>query len=170
MPPIIRSYVRVVDAVNERVGRVVRYMIVVMIGLLLYAAVSRNVFNLPLSWGVEMSQFLLVAYYMLGAGHSLQLDSHVRMDLVYSRWRPRRQAFADSLTALCLVTYLIILLIGGVSSTHYAVTHDQRNYSAWAPALWPIKAIMVIGIGLMLLQTLAMFFKDLARWRGEELR
>lgn len=170
MPPIIRSYVRVVDAVNERVGRVIRYMIVVMIGLLLYAAVSRNVFNLPLSWGVEMSQFLLVAYYMLGAGHSLQLDSHVRMDLLYSRWRPRRQAFADSLTALCLVTYLIILLIGGVSSTHYAVTHDQRNYSAWAPALWPIKAIMVVGIGLMLLQTLAMFFKDLARWRGEELR
>ena len=170
MHPIIRSYVRVVDAVNDRIGRVVRYMIVLMIGLLLYAAVSRNVFNMPLSWGVEMSQFLLVAYYMLGAGHSMQLDSHVRMDLLYSRWRPTRRAFADTLTAFCLLAYLIILLIGGVSSTHYAVTHDQRNYSAWAPALWPIKAIMVVGIGLMLLQTVAIFFKDLARWRGEELR
>ncbi len=42
------------------------------------------------------------------------------------------------------------------------------NYTSWAPLLWPIKSIMTVGIFLMLLQAIAIFFKDLARVRGEE--
>ena len=56
--------------------------------------------------------------------------------------------------------------MGGISSTEYALTYDQRNYSAWAPRLAPIKIIMCIGITLMLLQVTATFFKDLAVARG----
>ena len=169
MPGWVKAYVRAVDAVNRVVGRVVMYLIVVMIGLLLYSALSRTGFGVPLTWGVEMSQFLLAAYYLLGGGYSMQEDAHVRMDLLYSRWSWRRQAFTDSLTAFCIVFYLVALLIGGVSSTHYALVYDQRNYSAWAPPLAPIKIIMCIGILLMLLQAVAFFFRDLARVRGESL-
>jgi TRAP-type mannitol/chloroaromatic compound transport system permease small subunit len=34
--------------------------------------------------------------------------------------------------------------------------------------MWPIKAIMVAGIVLMLLQAVSEFFKDIFRIRGEE--
>ena len=47
--------------------------------------------------------------------------------------------------------------------------YGQRNYSAWAPLMWPIKAIMTLGIGLMLLQAFSIFFKDLARVLGREI-
>ena len=56
--------------------------------------------------------------YLLGGGYSLQQDAHVRMDLIYARWRPRKQAFVDSLTAFFIVFYLGVLLLGGLSSTH----------------------------------------------------
>ena len=169
MHPAIGTFVRSVDRVNRTVGRVVIYMIFVMIGLLIYSSISRTVFNVPLIWGVEMSQFLLAAYYLLGGGYSMQLDAHVRMDLLYSRWPVRTRAFADSITAFCLVFYLVVLLIGGVSSTQYALEYGQKNYSSWAPPLAPIKIIMCIGIVLMLLQAIAIFFKDLARARGKPL-
>lgn len=169
MPPVIKAYVRYVDALNHAVGRVVIYMIFVMMALLIYASLSRNVFNAPLIWGVEMSQFLLAAYYLLGGGYTMQLDAHVRMDLFYDRWRPRRRAFTDSITAFCLVFYLVVLLIGGFASSKYAIDYSQKNYSSWAPPLAPIKILMTVGILLMLLQAVATFFKDLARVRGEEL-
>jgi TRAP-type mannitol/chloroaromatic compound transport system permease small subunit len=169
LPRAVRLYVRYVDAVSHAVGRVVMYLIVVMIGLLLYTALARTLFQMPLAWGVEMAQFLLAAYYLLGGGYSMQLDAHVRMDLLYSRWSPRRQAFTDSLTAFCLVGYLTVLLIGGISSTKYAIDYGQKNYSAWAPPLAPIKVIMTAGVLLMLLQAVSIFFKDLARVRGENL-
>ena len=114
-----------------------------------------------------MAQFMLVAYYLLGGGYSMQLDSHVRMDLLYSRWSPRKQALADAITSGFLLFYLIFLLVGGVSSTIYAIEYNQKNYSSWAPPLAPIKIIMTVGITLMLLQAIAVFFKDVAKARGE---
>jgi TRAP-type mannitol/chloroaromatic compound transport system permease small subunit len=146
------------------------YLIFLLMGMLLLASISRGFFDVSYIWSVEMAQFVLAAYYMLGGGYSMQLDSHVRMDLLYSRWSPRKQALADALTSGFLLFYLVFLLVGGISSTIYAIEYGQKNYSSWAPPLAPIKIIMTIGIALMLLQALAVFFKDVAKARGEPLQ
>jgi TRAP-type mannitol/chloroaromatic compound transport system permease small subunit len=169
MPKAIKLYVRYVDAVNRAVGRSVMWLVFIMMGVLLYAVIVRQVFGVSYIWVVEISQMLLAAYYLLGGGYSLQLGSHVRMDLLYSLWSPRSQGLADSLTSGLVIFYLVVLLIGGISSTVYAIEYGQQNYSSWAPLLWPIKVVMCIGILLMLLQMIAVFFKDLARARGEPL-
>ncbi len=169
MPRTIRRYVRLVDRLNRGVGRLVMYLVFVMMALLLYASFSRTVLNSPLMWGVEMSQFMLVSYYLLGGAYAMQMGSHVRMDLFYSRWTPRTQALVDAITILFLIFFLVTLLLGGISSTQYALQYGQRNYSAWAPPLAPIKIIMCIGILLMLLQAVATFFKDVATARGQDI-
>jgi len=169
MPRVIKAYVRYVDALNRTVGTVVLYMIFVMMAVLLFGSISRYVFNASFLWIIEMSQFLMAAYYLLGGGYSLQMESHVRMDVFYERWQPRTRAFWDSLTAFCLVFYLAFLTLGGVSSTSYALQYGQKNYSAWAPLMWPIKMVMTIGIVLMLLQAISIFFKDLAKFTGREI-
>jgi TRAP-type mannitol/chloroaromatic compound transport system permease small subunit len=156
--------------VNRVIGRFVMYLIFAMMGVLLLSSGSRTFFGVSHIWVVEIAQFLLAAYYLLGGGYSMQLDSHVRMDLLYSRWKPRTRAIVDVITAGFLLFYLVLLLVGGISSTQYAIEYGQKNYSSWAPPLAPIKIIMVIGITLMLLQAIAVFFKDLAAARGEELR
>ena len=166
MPRPIVGYVRAIDAINRVVGRFSMYLIFAMMGILLYAVISRTVFNAPLIWVVEMAQFTMAAYYLLGGGYSVQLDSHVRMDLIYSRWSPRGKAIGDAITAGFLLFYLVFLLAGGVSSTQYALEYAQKNYSTWAPPLAPIKIIMVIGIALMLLQIVAVFFRDLGTALG----
>ena len=154
---------------NRLVGRLTMFLILVLMGILLYSSTSRTFFNTSHIWAVEIAQFMLAAYYLLGGGYSMQLDSHVRMDLLYSRWSPRGQALADALTSGFLLFYLLFLLVGGVSSTIYAIQYDQKNYSSWAPPLAPIKIIMCIGIALMLLQAITVFFKDVAKARGEPL-
>jgi TRAP-type mannitol/chloroaromatic compound transport system permease small subunit len=145
------------------------YMIFAMMGVLLYSSISRTFFDVPLIWVVEVAQMTMAAYYLLGGGYSMQLDSHVRMDLLYGRWSIKRRAFTDSITAFGLVFYLVFLLVGGISSTEYAIEYNQKNYSVWAPPMAPIKVIMTIGIAMMLLQATSMFFKDLARARGKEI-
>lgn len=160
---------RWVDAVNRVVGRFAMYLIFALIGVLLYSAICRYFFNMPISWSMEMGQFILAAYYLLGGGYSLQLDSHVRMDLLYSSWSPRTRAVTDAFTIFFLVFYLVFLLVGGISSTSYAIEYGQKNYTSWAPPLAPIKIIMTLGIALTLLQAVALFFKDWAQARGETL-
>lgn len=169
MPKFIKAYVRYVDAVNNVLGNLVMYLALIMIGLLLFASVTRYVFNVPFVWIVEMSQFLMAAYYLLGGGYSMQQEAHVRMDVLYDRWRPRTRAFADSLTAFFLIFYLVIMVYGGIKSSAYALKYNQTSYSSWAPPMAPIKIIMTVGIALMLLQAIAIFFRDLAKITGREI-
>lgn len=96
----------------------------------------------------------------------MMLGAHVRMDVFYGQWSPKRRAITDAITIFCLIFYLVVLLIGGLSSTLYSLEYGQRNYSAWGPPVAPIKIIMVIGIFMMLLQSIATFFKDLAEVKG----
>ena len=169
MPKAIRLYVRWVDAINFRIGRMTMYLIFAMMGVLLYASFSKTFLTSPPLWGVEMAQYLMVTYYLLGGPYSMQQDGHVRMDLLYGRWGPRKQARSDTWTSACLVFYLVVMLIGAVGSTLYSMETGQRNYSAWRPYIWPIKSIMTLGIFLMLLQTISQFFKDWAKAKGKSL-
>ena len=166
MPKPIQLYVRYVEAVGYWIGRFAMYLIFPMGAILLYSTVARIILGYPVNWALEMTQFMLSAYYLLGGAYSMQIDAHVRMDLFYGMMKPRTRAITDSFTILFVIFYLVVLFWGGVSSTEYSITYNQKNYTAWAPVMWPIKMIMTLGIFLMLLQTIAQFFKDVAEARG----
>ena len=165
MPGFIKAYVKYVDAINHKIGLFAMYLIFAMIGILFYSTISKNFFE-PSLWTLEMAQFVMVAYYLLGGGYSMQVGSHVRVDLLYDRWSDRTKASVDAVTVMFLLFYLALLLFGGISSTRYALRYGEESYSVWAPYMAPIKIIMCVGITLMILQTLSTFFKDLAKARG----
>ena len=183
----MHGYIRAVDAVNFRVGRVVMYGIFVLMCILLWSSFSKT-FSVPSLWTLEMAQFVMVAYYILGGPYSIQLGSNVRMDLFYGDWTPRKKAWFDLITVLFLIFYLGVLLYGAVSSTAYSLGYwgtepfsyfgglltgaeeigrVERSPTAWRPYLWPVKVIMVLGMFLMLLQCISELLKDVLRIKGE---
>ena len=168
MLPIAKRYVKTVDRVNYRIGRVMMYFIFVMIGILLWSSISKTFF-LPSLWTLEIAQFAMVTYYILGGPYSIQMGSNVRMDLFYSEWSDKTKAWVDSFTINFLIMYLGVLLLGGLESTQYAIEYKERSYSSWRPYMWPIKVIMCTGITLMLLQAISELIKDIGRIRGEEI-
>jgi TRAP-type mannitol/chloroaromatic compound transport system permease small subunit len=171
------------------------YLLFGMMGVLLWSSISKTFFY-PSLWTLEMAQFAMVAYYILGGPYSIQLGSNVRMDLFYGNWSDKKKAQIDAFTILFLLFYLGMLLVGGISSTAYSLGHYsgepftffwdlaygfitggiggaeeilgrmERNSTAWRPMIWPIKSIMVLGIFLMLLQAVAELCKDIAKIRG----
>jgi TRAP-type mannitol/chloroaromatic compound transport system permease small subunit len=170
MPKALKLFVRYVDATSTVVGKFSQYLVFAMMGVLLYESISRTLFNRPHIWVVEIAQFTMAAYYLLGGGYSLLLHGHVRMDLLYGRWSLRKRAVMDLITSVVLIFYLVLLLYGAISSIEYALRYGQVNYTPWAPPLAPIKIIMALGILLMLLQSIAFFLKDLATATGESLQ
>lgn len=168
MPRFVSVYVRTVDAINHRIGRVMMYGIFVMMGILLWSSISKTFF-LPSLWTLEVAQFAMVTYYILGGPYSIQLGSNVRMDLFYGNWSVRKKAWFDSFTVLLLIFYLGVLLYGAIDSTSYSMQYGERNPTAWRPYLWPIKTIMTVGFFLMLLQAISELCKDIAKIREVEL-
>ena len=169
MPNFIKKYVQFVDKVNYRIGRVAMFIIFIMVGVMFYSAITKAFFR-PALWTYEFSQFLMVAYFLVGGAYSIQLKGHVRMDLIYGNWSERTKSRWDSVTSLVMIAYLVLLLYGSVDSTIYAISYGERSYSIWRPYMWPIKVIMTFGIFLMLLQAIAQFFKDISGSKGELLK
>ena len=166
MPGPIRLFVRIVDRINRAVGRVAMLLLFAMGGVQLASTFSRLFFGVPINWALEMTQFMLAAYFLLGAAYSLQENAHVRMDLFYSRLSARQKAVTDAITILFVIFYLVVMVRGGWSSTEYALVYGQKNYSAWAPLMWPVKSLMTLGIVLMLLQAISNLCKDVATAMG----
>ena len=169
MPKIICLYVNFVDWTCIKIGRLTMYMVFVMMFVLVLSFVTRNIINIPLMWIIEMAQFIITGYYLLGGGYSMIMGDHVRMDLVYSKLSDHNKAKMDAFTSFFLVFYLVTLLYGSISSLIYTIETNQKLFTAWAPYVWPIKTIMFIGILLMLLQSISMFFKDIAKVTEREI-
>ena len=192
---ILNLYIKVVDALNKAIGRVVMFGIFVLMGILLWSIVSKSL-DVPSLWTIEGAQFAMIAYVFLGGPYAIQMSSHVRMDLFYDNWSVKRKAWTDSITVLCLLIYLCVLLWGAVGSTAYSLgyfgsdpfafftelfgaalsgTQDdvigtmERSRTIWRPDLWPIKAVLCVAIVLMILQTISELCKDVLRIRGEDI-
>lgn len=167
MPGFARTFVRAVDGLNYGVGRMAMYLLFVLMAILMWSTISKLFFN-PSLWTLEMAQFVMVAYYILGGPYAMQMGSHVRMDLFYAKQSPVRRAWWDGFTVFALIFYLCVMLYGAIDSTAYAFQYNERSPTAWRPYMWPIKVILCIGFALMLLQALSALIKDIATIRGEE--
>lgn len=167
MPSWLKSFVKIVDAVNYRVGRLSMYLLFLLSGVLLWSIVAKALGRPPL-WTQEMAQFTMVAYFVLGGAYSLQLGANVRMDLLYGRWSPRKRAAVDAVTVLAMIFFLGVILWGGIESTAYAFEIGERSRSVWRPYLAPVKIIICLGVFLMILQSIAFLIRDIAYLRGEE--
>ena len=186
---LLLAFARIIDRLNRGIGLVVMYGVFVLMGILLWSSISKTFF-VPSLWTLEMAQFTMVAYYMLGGPYSLLVGSNVRMDLFYGNWSLRRKAVIDCVTVLFLIFYLGVLIRGGLGSTAYSLgywgtdpvafftgllagTEEigrlERSSTAWRPFIWPVKAIMIAGLFLMLLQAISELIKDLARALGQDL-
>lgn len=188
-------YIRIVDGFNRGLGKIIMWGVFVMAAILLWSSISKTFFN-PSLWTLEIAQFAMVAYYVLGGPYSIQMGSNVRMDLFYAEWSVKKKAWFDAFTVLLLIFYLCVLLYGALNSTAYSLGYFgkdslsfwwdlfvafvtggpsaaseklgfiERSPTAWRPYLWPVKVIMLVGFFLMLLQTVSELLKDIARIKG----
>jgi len=162
MRGLIAGYVRFTDRMSDLVGYLAAALIFVMGATLMFDAFTRNVINMPVHWAVEFTQFTLAAYYFMGGAFTLKNESHVRMDLIYASLSDRARSRIDLATSVCLVFYLAVTLVGGISSLQYAIETNEKRFSIWNPSVIPIKALLVVCLVLMLMQAVALVIKYIA--------
>lgn len=179
LPRPLIEFVRHVDRLNYGLGRVAMYLLFVLMAVLLWSSLSKTFFN-PSLWTLEMAQFIMVAYFILGGPYAMQMGAHVRMDLFYAQQSPRRRALWDAFTIFTLIFYLGVMVWGAWDSFSYSLGLKwdgfipelgrlERSATAWRPYLWPIKLLMLLGFVMMLLQCIAALIRDIAKIRGEDI-
>jgi TRAP-type mannitol/chloroaromatic compound transport system permease small subunit len=153
-----------IDKFNLRVGEFVAYWGVIAVFVYYYEVIARYVFNSPTNW-VHESMFLMFGMsYMLSGAFGYHADQHVRVDVFYSRWSPRGKAIADMVTSVFFFIFIGTMLYTGwifFWSAYNPGSFGERSFTEWAVQYWPVKMMIPIGAGLLLLQGISKLIKDI---------
>ena len=158
---------RMVDALNERVGRAVYWLVLAMVLLSAGNAIVRKVFNYSSNAYLEAQWYMFSAVFLLAAGYTLLRNEHVRIDVIAGRLSPRAQAWIDifgTLFFLLPMATLIMWLSWPVFVQMYV--HHEISGSAGGLVLWPARLLLPVGFFLLVLQGLSELIKRIAFLAG----
>lgn len=150
-----------VDAINDWVGRVLWFSIIIITFLVLSEVVRRYFFNAPTVWGNELTQLVFAVYVVLAGGHVLRWGGHVNVDILYNHLSARARAIVDILTFVIFFLFCGMMLIYGGSLAWESLAIWERSNSAWGPPLYPVKMMIPLGALLLLLQGTAKLIRDI---------
>jgi TRAP-type mannitol/chloroaromatic compound transport system permease small subunit len=157
----MRRLLAFIDAINDRGGKVISFLVVFMIAVMTYEVVARKFFDSPTIWADETIQFLLGGYAILGGGYVLRHAAHVNMDVFYIRMSVRRRAIVDLVTSAFFFLFCAVLLWIGAEQAWKSFSIRETTDSTWAPPEYFVKMAIPVGAFLILLQGLAKFIRDL---------
>jgi TRAP-type mannitol/chloroaromatic compound transport system permease small subunit len=157
----MKKILTIIDAISIWSGKAAGWLILLVVGFIIYEILMRYVFHLPTLWVSESMVFGAGLTYVLGAAWALQDNRHVKIDLIYGRLTPRQRAVIDSITFIFFALYLGVFLWATAVYARRSVAVLETSGSAWDPPVYPIKLALTGGVVLLLLQGIAKFIRDL---------
>ncbi|TKZ21384.1 TRAP transporter small permease subunit [Shimia litoralis] len=153
---LVTRYLVIQDGLSEFVGRAISWLTLAMISVLVLEIVARYFLNSPTIWAHETSTMLYGAFCMLAGSYTLRHQGHVRSEVIYGIMPPRGKAFCDT---IIFTLGLIVLGVFFKMSVEFAAdswaVREYSNKSIWQPAVYPIKTVIPIAVGLVILQNIA---------------
>jgi TRAP-type mannitol/chloroaromatic compound transport system permease small subunit len=156
-----------IDALTERIGRFVYWLILVVVLISAANAVVRKAFNYSSNAYLEIQWYLFSAIFLLGAGYTLLRNEHVRIDIISGRLSARTQNWIDVI-GIVFFLFPMALVIGWLSWPLFLDSYVRNEVSTNAGGLtiWPARLLVPIGFALLFLQGISELVKRIAFLRG----
>ncbi|MFA5914872.1 MAG: TRAP transporter small permease subunit [Burkholderiales bacterium] len=156
-----------IDALNEQVGRLTYWLILVMVLVSAGNASVRYIFDRSSNAWLEIQWYLFSAVFLLGAGYTLLQNQHVRIDVVTGRLSKRARAWIDVFGTLFFLLPMAIAIMW-MSWPVFVQSWELHEGSSNAGGLivWPARLMVPVGFFLLILQGFSELIKRIAFLRG----
>ncbi|MDP2241159.1 MAG: TRAP transporter small permease subunit [Burkholderiales bacterium] len=159
---------RLIDGLNERVGRFTHWLILACVLISAGNAIARYGFSLSSNAFLEIQWYLYSIVFLGAAGYTLKHNAHVRIDLVSGRLSQRTQAWIDVFGALFMLLPVCAIIVWyGGSAFIESYRIGELSADAGGLARWPIKLVLPLAFLLLMLQGIAETIKRLAFLAGD---
>ena len=158
---------RFIDAINERIGRSLYWLVLVMTLISAGNAVARYGFNLSSNAFLDIQWFLFSIVFLGAAGYTLKHNQHVRIDLITAKLSKRTQAWIDVFGGLfMLLPVCAIIFWYGWTAALEAWRIQEGSLDAGGLPRWPIKFMVPLAFLLLMLQGVSETIKRVAFLKG----
>ena len=161
------AFSRAVDWLNEHVGRLVYWFVLIMVLISAGNAAVRYSLDTSSNKWLEIQWYLFSFVFLFSAGYTLLHNQHVRIDIVTAHLPGRVKAWIDILGTLFFLLPMAIAIMW-LSWPVFVDAYDSHEISTNAGGLiiWPARLMLPVGFFLLVLQGLSELIKRVAFLRG----
>ncbi|HJV10019.1 MAG TPA: TRAP transporter small permease subunit [Burkholderiales bacterium] len=160
--PHLERGVRVIDRFAELSGVAIAWLMVPLIGAVVYEVIARYAFAAPTLWAFDVTYMLYGAMFMLGAAYALRVGAHIRTDFFWERWSARTRGVIDTVAYVVFFFpgIALFLWVGWEEAWYAYGIRETSEQTAWRPLLWPLKACVPLAAVLLLVQGISELVKS----------
>jgi len=158
---------RAIDALNVRVGKAVTWITLLVVLVSAGNAVVRKVFGTSSNAWLELQWYMFGAMFLLTAGYTLLKNEHVRVDILSSQLSKRTQIYIEIFGVLffLLPMAILIMYLSWPMFMDSYISNEQSSNSGGLTR-WPVKLLIPIGFGLLVLAGISRLIKCVGYLRG----
>ena len=158
-----------IDTVNHKIGTFLCYFLLVLIAIQDFEVMMRYVFNNPTSWAWDINGMIFTGIAMIAGAYALRHDMHVRLDIFFRNFSPKKKAMVELLSFPFLFIALCVVLWQGIDMAWWSYSTGERAYSHLAPIQWPVKTCLPIAALLMLVQSISRYGRIFLKLKHPEM-
>ena len=158
---------RAIDAVTDRIGRLVYWLVLIVVLISAANATVRKLFNYSSNAYLEVQWYIFSVIFLFGAGYTLLRNDHVRIDIIQGKLSPRAQNWID-IIGIVFFLWPMSLIIMWLSWPLFLDSYARNEVSTNAGGLtiWPARLMIPVGFALLLMQSISELIKRIAYLRG----
>ena len=158
---------RAIDAVNFRIGKVLSWLILIVVIISASNATVRKVFDMSSNAWLELQWVLFGAIFLLCSPWTLLSNVHIRIDIVNNmlpkRWRDGIDVFGH---VFFLLPLTIVMIITSVPFFLRSFQLNEQSMNAGGLPQWPAKFLILLGFVLLFFQGISELIKRIAVIQG----
>jgi C4-dicarboxylate transporter DctQ subunit len=159
-----------IASLDEKIAELAGWVVVIMMLTISYDVVMRYFFNAPTTWSFEINRYMLIMVVFLGSGWTLSSGGHVSVDIATDKLSHKKQQILIIISHIISAGYALIFFIESATFTYDAWENNVKSteYLAWS--LWPIRAFLVIGSGMLFLECILRILRAMSEMRNRSAR
>ncbi len=159
---------RLIDAVNEWIGKFVMWLVLAAVLISAGNAVMRKAFDIGSNAFLEIQWYLFAAVFMLGSGYVWLRNAHVRIDFIATKLSKRANTVID-IVGMLLFTIPLCLILVSLSWPVFerAWVSGEMSQNAGGLIRWPVLLMIPLGFGILAAQSVSELIKRVAYLRGQ---
>ncbi len=154
---------RGIDWMNGQFGVFATWLVLIACLVSAGNAASRYLFSESSNGWLEAQWYMFAAMVLLGAPYTLRMNEHVRVDLFYGAAGERTRIWIDIVGGLLfLIPICAVLIYFTWPWFVQAWKIHEVSPNAGGLVRWPVKLLLPLGFGLMILQGISEIIKRVA--------
>lgn len=155
---------RAIDPIIARVGQAASWLWLVLVGVIIFQVALRYVLGQGSIMLEELQWHIYGIGFLLGLAYCIQVDRHVRIDVLAERFKPRTRAIIEIAGILIfLLPFAAGVLIEGAKMAQQAWHLNEVSAAPGGlPYRWAIKSFVAVGFGLICLAALSRLSRNAA--------